>query len=262
MSNKPEESKLIAYLYGELNEVERREVEDYLSGNKDAQSELHELRSTLGIIRNLEDKEVEVPAFTFQNAKNVIAVGHEGKWWRIPLSIAASIALIMTAAYFTDFRFSSGESGIQIAFGKIEEAKDERFTKSEVDQMITIALENNNQLINQKLEQTKSDLIAEAGTYEPAVDQRLLNDYIDRLRRYNAETIGGLLEESETEQRRYTDQVIQDLAIFMDLQRQDDMEIIQARIENLSEDTERFNRQTGQILTSLLSDETQNDNQY
>ena len=264
MSYKPEESTLIAYLYGELSEEEKNRVEQYLSEHNEARKELNDMKEVLGIMGQAKDREVETPVFSFTNPSKVIVDGNDtGNWWRYPLSIAASIALLMVVGYLTSFRVASVDGQMRIAFGN-ESMPEETFTKDQVKEMIAVALDENDKLVNQKLAEAKSDLITQANQETPVeLDQQLLNKYIQRLRQYNAETMAGLLEESELEQRRYTDQVVQDFAIFLDLQRQDDMELIQSRIQNISEDTERFNRQTGQILTSLLStDETQNNNQY
>ncbi|WP_420575511.1 anti-sigma factor family protein [Ekhidna sp.] len=265
MSYKPEESTLIAYLYGELSEEEKDRVEQYLSEHNEARMELNGMKEVLGIMGHAKDREVETPVFSFNNPSKVIMdTNSNGNWWRYPLGIAASIALLMVVGYLTSFKVSSEEGHVKIAFGEQESVPEEIFTKDQVKEMISLALNENNKLVNQKLAEAKSDLITQANQQAPIeLDQQLLNNYIQRLRQYNAETMAGLLEESELEQRRYTDQVLQDFAIFLDLQRQDDMELIQSRIQNISEDTERFNRQTGQILTSLLStDETQNNNQY
>ncbi|WP_420315902.1 anti-sigma factor family protein [Ekhidna sp.] len=263
MNYKPEESTLIAYIYNELSESERKKVEAYLSGNEKAKLELDELRSTLSIIGKLEDKEVDVPTFTFNDTSHLVIGSKNQNWWKIPLSIAASIALLMVVGYLTSFKVSSQEGEIKIAFGEIENANDLTFTESQVKAMISEALDQNNQLVNQKIENTQADLVNQMNQNDPELDQKLLNNYLVRLRSYNAETIAGLLEESEQEQRRYTDQVIQDFAIFLDLQRQDDMELIQTQFENINENAERFSMQTDQILTNLMTSEnTQIDNQY
>lgn len=265
MSYKPEESTLIAYLYGELSEEEKNRVEQYLAEHNEARKELNNMKEVLGIMGQAKDREVETPVFSFTNPSKVIVDGYDtGNWWRYPLGIAASIALLMVIGYLTSFRVASVDGQMIMAFGEHESMPEQTFTKDQVKELITVALDENNMLVNQKLAEAKSDLITLANHETPVeLDQQLLNKYIQRLRQYNAETMAGLLEESELEQRRYTDQVVQDFAIFLDLQRQDDMELIQSRIQNISEDTERFNRQTGQILTSLLStDETQNNNQY
>lgn len=264
MSYKPKESTLISYLYGELDGEEKKRLELYLSEHPEARNELDEMKGVLGIMGHAKDREVEVPMFSFTSPSKVIVDSRDwGTWWRYPLGIAASLVLLMVVGYLTSFNVSSKEGQLSIAFGDQKDVTGEVFTKDQVREMINLALDENNRLVNQQIENTKKNLLTQVAHQSPVkIDQQLLNEYIQRLRQYNASTMAGLLEESEQEQRRYTDQIVQDLAIFMDLQRQDDMELIQTRIENLSEDTRRFNQQTGQILTSLLSDETQNENQY
>lgn len=239
-------------------------MEQYLSEHQDARKEFDEMKEVLGIMGHANDREVETPLFSFTNPSKVIVnEKSNGSWWKYPLGIAASLAFLMVVGYLTSFNISSESGQLRMAFGDQESVREETFTREQVKEMISLALDENNRLVSQQIANTKEDLISQVNQAPVEVDQQLLNNYIQRLRQYNAETMAGLLEESELQQRRYTDQVVQDLAIFLDLQRQDDMELIQARIEDISDDTERFSRQTDQILTSLLStDETQNNNQY
>ena len=265
MNYKPEESALIDYLYGELSAEETKKVEAFLSGYVEAQKELDELKSTLSMEGQLKDKEVEAPSFTFnESSKVVVGDVRSNDWWKYPLGIAASVAFLMMMGYLTSFRVSNENGGLTIAFGEASPATEQTFTKSQVQEMIADAMDRNSKLVDQKITSATDDLILKTSQNQSAeVDQQLLNDYIMRLRQYNAETVARLLEDSELEQRRYTDQIIQDFAAFVDLQRQDDMGIIQARLDRISDDASSFNRRTDQILTSLFSiEETTNENQY
>jgi len=264
MSYKPDKEKLIAYLYGELSAEEHKLMEAYIEANSDAKAELAELEDAQSIIGKLKDHEVEVPTFTFDNASQIVVSSGNRSWWQIPLGIAASIALLMVAGYLTSFRLISGTDGLQLGFGSYDQPSGETFTKGEVKELIDQALVSNNQLLTDQLDQSKFELMQSVANLEPtSLDQKLLNNYIQKLREYNAEAMSSLVENAELDQRKYTDQIIQDLVIFLDLQRQNDLELIQSRIENLSEDARRYNRQTDQILTSLISsDQGQNNNQY
>ncbi|MEP1033820.1 hypothetical protein [Ekhidna sp.] len=267
MNYKPEESTLISYLYGELSAEENRKVEEYLSGNDEAASELEELKSTLSIMGQLKDKEVDVPTFTFDHsAKVVVANGSASLFWRQSMAIAASIALLLFIGYLTRFNVSVGEDGFQLAFGE----QNKGFSQVAVQSMIAEAISENNNNLNQKLATT------EAGIKEYVKDnnQSLQSKFVSQVseqpmsesdfeheRQQYLSYLKQLIEDSEQSHKVYTDQIMTDFAIFLDIQRQNDMQVIQTRFNNLEDNTELNAFKTDQILSNLGST-LENPNQY
>lgn len=265
MSYKPEESVLIAYLYGELSDEESRKVEAYLSENEEARVELDELKDTRSILGKLPDKEVSVPSFVFDESPKVVVSNKAGifQLWRKPLAIAASISLIIFIGYLSNANFSIGEGGVQLSFGTTE-VEQEMFTKEDVQQMIQAAVSENNRLVNQKLDGYQNDLtqmVSNNGSTS-GINQDQIDDYMENWRQQSIETLAGLLEASELSQRKYTDDLLRELAVYLDIQRQNDLNVIQTRFDNLIDDAELNQMQTNRILTNLLSNSDQPSNQY
>ena len=72
-----------------------------------------------------------------------------------------------------------------------------------------------------------------------------------------------MLENSEQSQKDYMDRSLQDMAVFLDIQRRNDLDVIQTQFQNISDDAEFNQLQTNQILTNLISSvEQQPSNQY
>lgn len=266
MNYKPEESTLISYLYGELSTEESEKVETYLSENVEARKELEEMKSALSIMGQLKDKEVDVPTFTFDQTSNVIVASSSSNFWRKSLAIAASIALLIFVGYLTRFNVSIGDRGFQLAFGE----QDSGYSQAEVQSMIAQAIADNNSNLNQKFAST------EAGIKEYVLDnnQELQTKFVNQVskpsitesefeheRQQYLSYLKQLIEDSEQSQKTYTDQVMTDFAIFLDIQRQNDMQVIQTRFNNLEDNTELNAYKTDQILSNLGSD-LENPNQY
>ena len=266
MNYKPEESTLISYLYGELSTEEKKKVEEYLSGNEDAEKELEDLRATLSIVGQLKDKEVDIPTFTFDSSSKIVVSGTTGTFWKKSLAIAASVALILFMGYLTRFNASFENGEFQLAFG--EQASG--YNQEQVESMIAQAISKNNDNLNQKFTNTEAGI----KEYVSNENQSLQAQFVSQINRkpltesdfeYERQQylsyLKQLIEDSESSQKRYTDQVMTDFAIFLDIQRQNDLEVIQTRFDNLQDNAELNQFQTNQILANLIST-VEDPNQY
>ena len=261
MSYKVDEATLMAYLYGELSSEEKKKVEAYLDENESARKELEALEEARWIMGKVQEREVEVPQFTFDQS-NVVVGSANQHWWKFPMGIAASIALLIFVGYLTSFRISTGAEGLEMAFGSAT-STEEVYTKAEVQEMLAEALAANNQLVSQQLSTVQQTMHQQVAEQVPNVDEALLNEYMARLRDFNRDALQSMLENSEQSQRDYMDQSLQELAVFLDIQRRNDLDVIQTQFTNLAEDTEYNQLQTNQILTNLISSvEEQPSNQY
>ncbi|MEO9870534.1 anti-sigma factor family protein [Ekhidna sp.] len=267
MNYKPEEQTLIAYLYGELSGDEKKKVEEYLSGNDNARKELEELTSVRSIFGNLKDREVDIPTFTFSDSSKVV-VGQRPSFnfWKKTLAIAASVVLVLFVGYLTKFQVSLGSEGFQVAFG---ETKEQDYDQAQVESMIASAIKQNNDQLNDQLQNTEAgmkQLIADKSQSLQAqfVNQKTFdnNEFVDQRQQF-LETFRKMLETSELDQKKYTDEVLTDFAIYLDVQRQNDIEVIQTQFNNLQDDAELNQIQTNEILANIISSVDQpNLNQY
>ena len=264
MNYKPEESTLISYLYGELSGEQKKKVEEYLSGNKEAGRELEELKSALSIMNELKDKEVDIPTFTFDQPTKVIAGSAEGYgFWRRSMAIAASIALVLFIGYLTKFSASYTKDGFEVAFGNSTAG----YSQEEVKQMITDAIERNNADFSQKLARSEDGMRTYISDQNESLQSQLVNQRnnppqsessLEYQRREYLSQLKQLLEDSELSQKQYTDQALTDFAVFLDIQRQNDMQVIQTRFNNLEDNTELNRFKTDQLISNLISNEDPN----
>lgn len=261
MSYKPEETTLIAYLYGELSEAEERRVEDYLSGNEDARKEFEEFKAARLIMGRLKDREVEVPSFSFSEPTNVVVGSLNKSVWMRALAVAASVVLVLLFGYLTKFHVSYNENGFEMAFGEQEKG----YNQTQVETMIAEAIEKNNEEINERLASAETGIQEFVSENTQSLKNSLVrqvnhSDFDNQKKQYLA-MLKEMIESSELAQKKYTDEVMTDFAIFLDIQRQNDLEVIQTRFNNLQDNAELNQFQTNQILANLIST-VEDPNQY
>ncbi|GAB4229625.1 MAG: hypothetical protein Tsb0034_01280 [Ekhidna sp.] len=260
MSYKPEESTWIAYLYGELSGAEKNKVEEYLSSHLDARKEIEGIKETLGILGNLQDKEIPAPEFVFdQPSKVVVGSSIAARIWKKSLAIAASIVLVLLAGYFTKMNLSISDGKFQVAFGDTQTG----YSKNDVEQMIAAAVNKSKHEMQGQLAATESRMLKTVSEQAPAMDKDEIEAFLARHQGLSADDVSEMIKNMEQAQQEYTDRALQDLAIFLDIQRQGDLEVIQAQFENFENNAVYNQLQTNQLLTNLISSvEDRPDNQY
>ena len=258
MSYKPNEATLMAYLYDELSDEERRRVESYLAENEQVRKELEELGDARCILSGLKDKEVEVPSFVFNEPSKVVVstVNSHGFFWKRSLAIAASVSFILLAGYLTQFRMSVDNGNFQMGFG------DQGFSDEVIELQIQEALARNGETIDDKIADWQANVLQNVNHRVDAIGQEKLEEYLEQLRLQNIQTMMGLMESSELSQKKYTEDLLREFALYLDVQRQNDMDVIQAGFENLANDTQWNQMRTNQILTNLIGSSEVSENQY
>ncbi|MEO1052345.1 MAG: hypothetical protein AAFX87_17055 [Bacteroidota bacterium] len=291
MDFKPDESSLIAYLYGELAPEERQEVEAYLAENPEVQKELEGLQEVRNIMGKLPDKEVIAPEFVW-DAEPVMVSGKSTAWYHFPwmrtvMGVAASVIIILLLGYLTDLNIAYNNNELRIAFGQTEPrqesdlndrflAKGEALTADDVKALVEQELNDHNALLTSKIDSVgenmqgllaknqisqadiKNVLAQQANTYQVEVQQ-----YVSQMKEENIKMINSFFEVSVDEQKEYMSTLLNDFAEYVQNQRQEDLIYIQTRFEDLKEDNSTYQVETDQILASIIntvnnSSQTQN----
>ncbi|NQZ77523.1 MAG: hypothetical protein HRT61_15695 [Ekhidna sp.] len=209
---------------------------------------------------SLKDREVQSPTFTFQNPSNVISVSSR-KGWNAYLAVAASVALLMIAGYLTGFNLTTTNGDLQVSF----DSSSESFTQDEVKKMIADAINQHDQHIDERLSVSANSVKQYIDNQADQIESQLVRSVSDggfeQEKEEYLSLLKQMLENSELAQKKYTDQVLTDFAIFLDIQRQNDLNVIQTRFDNLRDDAELNLMQTNQLLSNLMY-ENENANQY
>lgn len=273
MSNKPEESKLISYLYGELEEHEALEVRLYLQQHPEELEQLHQLEEVLTTMGRVKDKEVIAPSVVSTETR----VSSRGSFLdsgpvRTVLSIAASFLLIMVVGKLLDTKINYSEGELRISFGDKKQATVESINQAslspdDVQQMINSSMMKNNETIqaswvehekeldksikgNLVLNSKRIDGIMKA-TAQASEDQ--VRTFVAGLQSDNLRLMKDYLKLSSTEQQKYVEGLLVDFSKYLQEQRNQDLALFQTRMSSIEKNTNQFKQETEQILTSIIT---------
>jgi hypothetical protein len=267
MKYKPDESTLIAYLYGELDATENEKVAAYLAENAEGRVRLEHLAQVRTILSQIRDKEVIAPpVFTDGGA------GHVHFWqtglFRTGMSIAAAIVLILVAGRLIgpEISYSGGE--LRISFNKAAtREKPEGLTPAQVQHMINRSLTANNQQLQtgwddnqRKLEKTlQQNFAANTGRINELMNsvsqatQDQVRLFVAGLQEDNLKRMKDYLQLSAKEQNAYVEALLVDFSKYLQEQRKQDIQLFQTRMTAIENNTDQFKQETEQILASIIS---------
>jgi hypothetical protein len=272
MSYKPDEKDWMDYLYGELEGLEKERFEHYLLASPEARQQLEKHRDLRGIMASVKDKEVLAPPIVMTEPKQRFL-------WNSPyiktiISVAASLLLIILVGKATGTRLKISGSEFRLSFGieeiipvKIEQPLQASLTPEQVQQMINASLTSNNNLISASLKENEEKLSASIRK-NLAANSSKINDLVlatstaskDQIREYvsglqsdNMQMVKDYFQLTSTEQKKYMENLLVDFAQYLQQQRNNDLQVVQTRINSIEQNTDLFKQETEQILTSIIT---------
>lgn len=268
MSYKPSEQDLMAYLYDELEAIERERVERYLLANPETRKQLDELKGVSSVIRSIPDKEVIAPP---------IFLGDNGrtKFWDAPyfrtvMSIAASLIIVILVARATGTRLSVSESELKLSFGDLpskENVQNPTITQDQIQGMINQSLQANNEFLHTSWEESQrnleqsisknlvmnSDKMNDVVRQASSASKEQIQQYVSTLQADNMKLVKDYFTLTSGEQKQYIEGLLVDFAKYLQQQRRDDLQLVQMRLNNIEQNNTAFKQETEQILTSIIS---------
>lgn len=264
MNFKPDIGSLLAYLYGELGEDDRKRVEEYLAANPEALKQIEALRQIRRGLSMVTDKEVLPPPIVWDPAN--IPFWHTSHFKAI-LGIAASVMLLILAGWLTGLNFRLTEGELHIGFGKPVE-KPEALTSEEVQRMIAASLQENNRALvsgwataEQRLTESIRQSLASTATANRDVlvkqvaraTHEQVKDYVSALQDENTRMMKYYLTLTANEQQQVVEELLIDFSRYLNQQRTNDLQQLQTRLTNIEQNTDLFKQETEQILTSIIA---------
>ena len=274
MNYKPNESELMAYLYGELEGEAKMKVEQYLTLHEDERRSLENLKSVSNLLGRVKDKEVIAPPIFIGDAKHY--------FWDVPyfktiMSIAASLLLLMMVGYFMGTQIKMNGNEFKISFGKQlnvapvikSEVKpsEASLTADQVQQMINSSLATNNTSLQTTLKESqqkldasiRKSLAANSGNMDQLVreastaSQTQIRDYVANIQTENMKMVKDYFQLTSNDQKKYVEALLVDFAKYLKQQRNDDLQFVQTRLNNMEKNTTVFKQETEQILSSIIT---------
>jgi len=276
MNYRPDESTLMAYLYGELNEKETERLEDYFQQHPEERAKLRGLAEVREVMSHAQDKEVIAPPVFVED--NAIRPLWHSSYFRVSLGIAASILFLLTAGKLLgpEINYSKGE--LRISFGKNAEQPEPQappsgLTEEKVNELISSSLAKNNESIaasrtedQKKLMQTlvdfnskKMDALTNAVSQ---ASQEQVRSFVSNLQDQNLKLMKDYFQLSTVDQKKYMENMLVDFSNYLQEQRKQDLQFVQAKVSSLEKNNNQFKQETEQILTSLISNPGKKKNSY
>jgi hypothetical protein len=273
MSYKPDEKAWMSYLYGESDGEEKEEIEQYLLENADARIEFEKFQTLRRMMSSVEDKEVIAPP---------IFVGEEKQrfMWNAPyfktvISIAASLLIIIVAGKLTGTQMSFSNNEFKLSFGELKkqssvqevQAPVSTLTAEQVQKMISASLSNNNIAMEASLRESqekldasiKKNLAANSGKIDVLVkqasnaSQAQIRDYVASMQTENMQLVKNYFQLTSADQKKYVENLLVDFAQYLQQQRNDDLQIVQTKLNSMEQNTNMFKQETEQILSSIIT---------
>lgn len=274
MSYKPNESDLMAYMYGELEGSDREAIEKYLFENPEARLELERLQQMRGMLSQVKDKEVIAPPIFVGESKQRF-------FWNVPylktiVSVAASLILIILVGKLSGMKIQYQASELRISFGnqvhnddatQVVEPSVATLSAEEVQSMINSSLNKNNIAMQSSWKETQQQLDASITknltqnsnkidklVREASVaSQDQIREFVSGIQSENLQLVKNYFKLSADEQKEYIEGLLVDFSKYLQQQRSDDLQLVQTRLNSLEQNTDVFKQETEQILSSIIT---------
>jgi len=254
MSYRPDESVLISWLYGELDEVEKAKVEKYFQENPEELKKMQQLGGVKDIIGNIQDKEVIAPPLFMDDDVKTVSFWRSNSFKTI-VSIAASFLVLIVAAKSLNLNINYSDNELRIGFGERKEnpvkeiQASPSLTADEVQKMIDASLD---QTVRTTLA-SNTDQIKDLVKKASSASQTDIRNFVATMQRDNLAQLRDYLQLSASDQRKYTDNLIVEFSKYLQEQRNQDLNMYQTRFSRLEENTDQLKTETEQILASIIS---------
>jgi hypothetical protein len=270
MSYKPNEHDWMAYLYGELEGADREKIEQYLATHPEARVELEQFRHLRSMLGTVTDKEVIAPPIFVGDNKRYYF--WDSSYFKTVLAVAASLLLVMLAGKFTGTQITASGNEFKISFGAPAKTAPEiqpvaGLTPEQVQQMIASSLSQNNLAMQASWQETqkkldtsiRQNLAVNSGKIDKLVreastaSQDQIRLYVSTLQADNMQMVKDYFKLTSSEQKDYIENLLVDFAKYLQQQRNDDLQVVQTRLNSIEQNTSVFKQETEQILSSIIT---------
>ena len=217
MDNSELQSKLMDYIYGEMEPEERQEFEQQLHEQPELQNEMEEMRSTKNLFGEDTSEISPKKLMLIDTGPKQKSSGASKLFYlKTAAAIAATILLALFALSYANLQISTNESGMVISFGTAT-AQPEPPPQTE-------------------------DFVTEEEFYA------LMNELQDQ----NNQVMATALAQTRQQHQQQMENVIETLTAYYDQRRQQDLVLVSEGLAQLEEETYYKFLQTEQTIEDLI----------
>ena len=222
-----DKTKIIEYLYGEMSPEEENAFKARLAKDPVLRKEWEAMNNTRAFLKDhMDEIPMSHPLVVKTGKKNIF----KSKWW----AIAASLALLMICGKLLDLRVSVGNGQLAIHYGAQAEEKQEQPV------LPVLTLEE----LAASIDGLKKDLIDRIDKYQGEVEntdaqletyKNSMSALVNNLKSDQERLTRDLWQQFTDDQKEYTALLVDDFVEYVDLQRQQDLRLINESIYNLAQ---------------------------
>jgi hypothetical protein len=250
-------------------------MDQYLLENAEARNEFEKFQGLRKMMSSVEDKEVIAPPIIIEGARQRFL--WNTPYIRMIVSIAASLLLIILVGKVTGTHISMNGKEFKLSFGGetitpvetpvIEKSVSSQLTAEEVQQMINKSLTANNSEIESSWEESQKKLNAsirqnlavnsakvdEVMRSTSVATQDQIRNYVASMQAENMQQVKDYFQLTSAQQKTYIESLLVDFDKYLQQQRNNDLQLVQTRLHSIEENSNVFQQETEQILTSIIS---------
>ena len=252
---------LISYLYEELDETTRQNVENALEKSPEAQKDLEYLKESRFALQEIPTQKPTKPLFLgFEAQKTKKQPLGGSSFAKNTLAIAAALALLFIVAYLTNFRLIQHEKGFEISFGKIEKPKDSQemkdfLEKKDIEKIIAEKLQENSQMYEQKLaalQMKNTPEVLQSNISKPTFDKNQMEELLSKTRKEDLKMMQEWLILNNQEQNEQIAKAFKNFAEYWEQKRQKDLQEIGEAYNYLKEQASEKFKENDIILARII----------
>lgn len=267
--SKVTKERLMDYLYDELSQEERREVEAYLEKHPEAKAELEELGGVRQTLRALPDRPVQRPILMVgdpePNPTRVVSL-----WQRWSVGIAAALLLLATVAFIGRMQVNVTDSGFTLAFNPAQEqvtppptglsqADMESFVEAALqkqanrtqDSLTTALASWKTSLQNQWA--SRQAIPAQSVSQTEGVSREQLETMLKDLQDENLQLMVALIQGANQEMQDDFQKTLFEMVKYYDTQRSQDLNQMELSFASLKQETEQAQQKTEYLYNVLAT---------
>ncbi len=218
--------QIMDYLYGELDHAVREKYDQEIQNDPVLRQEITDLHQVRQFLQKSEDVDPNQGIPSFQKRKTLFLNG----WW----SVAAALLLLLIAGRLMGMQISLDDRQLVISYGAPKAAKD-AIAPETIDYLVS-GMEALQHKIDQKpdLAAVQTILSAESGLSDEDKAALVAASSRSFQRQHDQFTL-QLSEQLELRQQAYMQNVVSDLIQYWDTQRAEDIQLINASLDNLAQ---------------------------
>ncbi len=231
--------RIINYLYGEMTPEEERIFAQEMKKNRALAHEVKALQQMRKTLRKDQDTDPVVqPIILPQKTRRI----HLSKWW----AIAASLLALMVVGKLLGLQYETTTNGFAIHYGNTPDVEKIKVEQGISEEALQLHLANLNDQFTAQIEALTTTMSQQ--TTEENITKRDLNLMAFNLQSEIKNTTQSSMQQLQADQENQMESIIDELVAYIDVQRQQDLQVINASLNNLALMIQASNEQIPQYV--------------